>query len=167
MLSWNVELLLCSLDLVACIMITLSCILLLVRIDLFAACGVYQSYYTCFLCGLIFSSLCVTLFWLWPMLFRHGVHLQYRCDFQLVSFYSYFEMSCPCDLYFSCCGWWVGFACDHWWLFLLLWHLCLGHMSLWFALASGGVWSFALRNFVIFCYPLEFRNWCFPSIWPG
>jgi hypothetical protein len=67
MLTWNVKLLLCSPDLVACIIIVLSCILLLVRLDLFAACGVHRSYYTCFLCGLICSLLCVTMLWLWPM----------------------------------------------------------------------------------------------------
>jgi hypothetical protein len=61
------ELLLCSLDLIACIIIALSCILLLVRLDLFAACGVHRSYYTCFLCGLICSPLCVTVPWLRPM----------------------------------------------------------------------------------------------------
>jgi hypothetical protein len=37
MLTWNVKFLLCSPDLVACIIIALSCILLLVRLDLFAA----------------------------------------------------------------------------------------------------------------------------------
>jgi hypothetical protein len=63
-----------------------------------------------------------------PCLFRHGVHLQYRCDFQLVGLYPCFEMSCSCDPHFSCCGWRVGRACDHWWLFSLLWLLCLGHM---------------------------------------
>jgi hypothetical protein len=107
------ELLLCFLDLVACIKIALSCILLLMRLDLFAACGVHQSYYTCFLCGLICSPLYVTLLWLRPMLFRHDVRLRYRCDFQLVGFYPCFEMSCPYGPYFSCCGWRVSFACDH------------------------------------------------------
>jgi hypothetical protein len=67
MLIWNVKLLLCSLDFVACIMIALSCILLLVRLNLFAASGVHQSNYTCFLCGLICSPLCVTMLWLRPM----------------------------------------------------------------------------------------------------
>jgi hypothetical protein len=62
MLTWNVKLLLCSLDLVACIIIALSCILLLVRLDLFATSGVHRSYYTCFLCNLICSPLCVTMF---------------------------------------------------------------------------------------------------------
>jgi hypothetical protein len=128
MLAWNVKLLLCSLDLTACIIIALSCILLCVRLDLFTACGVHRSYYTCFLCGLICSPLCVTMLWLWPMLFHHGVHLQYRCDFQLVGFYPCFEMSCPCDPHFFCCGWRVSFACDRWWLLLLLCRLCLGHM---------------------------------------
>jgi hypothetical protein len=61
------ELLLCSLDLIACIIIALSCILLLVRLDLFAACGVHWSDYSCFLCGLICSPLCVTMPWLRPM----------------------------------------------------------------------------------------------------
>jgi hypothetical protein len=61
MLTWNVKLLLWSLDLVACIIIALSCILLLVRLDLFATCGVHRSYYTCFMCGLICSPLCVTV----------------------------------------------------------------------------------------------------------
>jgi hypothetical protein len=55
------ELLLCSLDLVACIIIALSYILLLVWLDLFAACGVHRSYYTYFLCGLICSPLCITM----------------------------------------------------------------------------------------------------------
>jgi hypothetical protein len=133
MLAWNVKLLLCSLDLVACIISALSCILLLVRLDLFTAWGVHRSYYTCFLCGLFCSPLCVTMLWLWPMLFRHGIRLQYRCDFQLVDFYPYLEMSCPCDPccggpHFSCCGWRVGFSCDRWWLFSPLWPLCLGHM---------------------------------------
>jgi hypothetical protein len=128
MLTWNVKLLLCSLDLVACIIIALSCILLLVRLDLFAACGVQWSNYSCFLCGLICSLHCVTMLWLWSMLFRHGVHLQYRCDFQLASLYPCFEMSCYGGPHFSCCGWWVSFAWDHWWLFSLLWLLCLGHM---------------------------------------
>jgi hypothetical protein len=139
MLTWNVKSLLCSLDLVACIKIVLSCILLLlrlfvhrlwsasvilclllVRLVLFAACEVHQLYYTCFLCGLICSPLCVTLLWLRPMLFCHGIHLQYRCDFQLVGFYPCFEMSCCGGPHFSCCGWWVGFTCDYWWLFFLL-----------------------------------------------
>jgi hypothetical protein len=62
------------------------------------------------------------------MWFRHGISLQYRCDFQLVGLYPYFEMSCPCDPNFSCCGWRVGFACDRWWLFSFLCLLCLGHM---------------------------------------
>jgi hypothetical protein len=61
------ELLLCPLDLVACVIIALSCILLLVRLDLFTICVVHQSYYTCFLCGLICSPLCVTVPWLRPM----------------------------------------------------------------------------------------------------
>jgi hypothetical protein len=61
------ELLLCSLDLVACIIIALSCILLLVRLDLFTTCGVHWSDYTCYLCGLICSPLCVTMPWLRPM----------------------------------------------------------------------------------------------------
>jgi hypothetical protein len=128
MLTWNEKLFLCSLDLVACMIIALSCILLLMRLDLFTACGVHRSYYSCFLCGLICSPLCITMLWLWPMWFRHGVHLQYRCDFQLVGRYPCFEMTCPCDPYFSCYGWRVGFACDHWWFFLLLWLLCLSHM---------------------------------------
>jgi hypothetical protein len=128
MLNWNVKLLLCSLDLITCIIVALSCILVLVQLDLFAACGVNWSDYSCFLCGLICSPLCVTMLWLWPMLSRHGVHLQYRCDFQLVSFYPCFEMSCPCDPHFSYCGWRVGFGCDRWWLFSLLWPLCLCHM---------------------------------------
>jgi hypothetical protein len=81
MLTWNMKLFLCSLDLVACIIIALSCILLLVRLDLFSACGVHWSDYSCFLCGLICSPLCVTMLWLRPMWFCHGVHLQYRCDF--------------------------------------------------------------------------------------
>jgi hypothetical protein len=127
-LTWNEKLLLCSLDLVTCMIIALSCILLLMRLDLFVACGVHWSYYSCFLCDLICSALCVTVLWLRPMLFRHGVRLQYICDFQLVGFYPCFEISCPCDPHFSCCGWWVGRACDHWWLFLLLCLLCLGHM---------------------------------------
>jgi hypothetical protein len=38
-------------------MITLFCILLLVRLDLFAACGVHRSDYPYFLCGLICSPL--------------------------------------------------------------------------------------------------------------
>jgi hypothetical protein len=80
-LAWNVKLLLCSLDLIACIIIALSCILLLVQLDLFATCGVHWSDYSCFLCGLICSPLCLTMLWLWPMLFHHGVRLQYRCDF--------------------------------------------------------------------------------------
>jgi hypothetical protein len=67
LLAWNVKLLLCSLDLLACIIIALSCILFLVRLDLFAACGVHWSDYTCFLCGLICLPLCVTMPWLWPM----------------------------------------------------------------------------------------------------
>jgi hypothetical protein len=81
MLTWNMKLLLCSLDLVACIIIALFCILLLMWFDLFTACGVHWSDYSCFLCGLICSPLCITMLWLRPMLFRHGVHLQYRCDF--------------------------------------------------------------------------------------
>jgi hypothetical protein len=128
MLTWNMKLLLYSLDLVACIIIALSCILLLVRLDVFVACGVHRSYHTCFLCNLICSPLSVIMLWLWPMMFRHGVRLQCRCDCQLAGFYPCFKMSCPCDPHFSCCGWWVGFTCDHWWLFLLLWLLCLGHM---------------------------------------
>jgi hypothetical protein len=39
-----VKLLLYSLDLVACMIIALSCILLLMRLDLFATCGVHRSY---------------------------------------------------------------------------------------------------------------------------
>jgi hypothetical protein len=105
-----------------------SIILLLARLDVFAACGVHRSYHTCFLCGLICSPLSVTMLWLWPMLFYHDVHLPCRCDCQLAIFYPYFEMSCPCDPHFSCCGWRVGFACGHWWLFSLLWLLYLGHM---------------------------------------
>jgi hypothetical protein len=128
MLTWNMKLLLCSLDVVVCIIIALSCILLLVQLDLFTACGVHRPYYTCFLCGLICSPFCVTMLWLWPMWFRHGVRLQYRCDFQLVGLYPCFEMSYTCDPYFSYCGWRVGCACDHWWLFSLLLLLCLGHM---------------------------------------
>jgi hypothetical protein len=50
-------LLLCSLNLVACIVIALSCILLLMRLDLFATCGVHRSDYACFLGGLICLSL--------------------------------------------------------------------------------------------------------------
>jgi hypothetical protein len=69
------ELLLCSLDLVACMIIALSYILLFMRLDLFVACGVHRSYYSCFLCGLICSPLCVTMLWLRPMWFCHGVHL--------------------------------------------------------------------------------------------
>jgi hypothetical protein len=88
MLTLNVKSLLCSLDLVACMIIALSCILLLMRLDLFAACGVHQSHYSCLLCGLICSSLCVTLLWLRYMLFHHGIHLQYRCDLQLARFYT-------------------------------------------------------------------------------
>jgi hypothetical protein len=38
--------------------------LLLMRLDLFAACGVHRSYCTYFLCGLICSPLCVTMPWL-------------------------------------------------------------------------------------------------------
>jgi hypothetical protein len=148
MLTWNVKLLLCSLDLVACIIIALSYILLLVCLDLFTMCGVHRSYYTCFLCGLICSPLvectgqiilayCAAwfvrrfvsqCFGYDPCMFCHGVHLQYRCDFQLASFYPCFEMSCCGCPHFSYCGWQVGFACDYWWLFLLLWLLCLGHM---------------------------------------
>jgi hypothetical protein len=120
MLAWNVKLLLCSLDLIACIIIALSCILLLVRYDLFAACGVHWSDYSCFLCGLICSSLCVTMLWLRLMLFRHGVRHRCRCDFQLASFYPCFEMSCCGGPHFSCCGWRVCVACDRWWLFSLL-----------------------------------------------
>jgi hypothetical protein len=120
-LTWNVKMVLCSLDLIACI-------LLLVRLDLFAACGVHWLDYSYFLCGLICSPLCVTMLWLWLMLFHHGVHLQYRCDFQLVGVYPCFGMSCPCDPHFSCCGWRVGFTCDRWWLFSLLWLLYLCHM---------------------------------------
>jgi hypothetical protein len=148
MLTWNVKLLLCSLDLIACMIIALSCILLLVRLDLFVACGVHRSNYACFLRGLICSPLIectdqiiVASYAAWfvrrfvshclghdPCLFRHGVRLRCRCDFQLAGFYPCFEMSCFCGPNFSCCGWRVGFACDHWWLFLLLWLLCLGHM---------------------------------------
>jgi hypothetical protein len=75
------ELLLCSLDLIACMIIVLSYILLFIRLDLFAACGVHRSHYSYFLCDLICSPLCVTLFWLWSMLFHHVVYLQYICDF--------------------------------------------------------------------------------------
>jgi hypothetical protein len=148
MLNWNEKLLFCSLDLLACIIIILFCILFLVRLDLFTACGVHQSDYACFLCGLICSPLveCTDQIILaycaaWfvrrfvsqcfgydSCLFRHGVHLQCRCDFQLAGFYPCFEMSCCGCPHFSCCGLWVGFACDYWWLFLLLWLLCLGHM---------------------------------------
>jgi hypothetical protein len=144
MLTWNVKLLLCSLDLLAYIII----ILLLVWLDLFAACGVHQSDYACFLRGLICSPLvectgqiilayCAGWFvcyfvsqWFGydPSLFRHGVRLQCRYDFQLAGFYPCFEMSCCGCPHFSCCGWQVGFACDRWWLFLLLCLLCLGHM---------------------------------------
>jgi hypothetical protein len=93
--------------------IALSCILLLARLDLFATCAVHQSDYTYFLCGLICSPLvectghiiltsCATWFVHRfvsqclghdPCLFCHGVHLRYRCDFQLVGFYPCFEMS--------------------------------------------------------------------------
>jgi hypothetical protein len=128
MLTWNVKLLLCSLDLVACMIIALSYILLLMRLDLFAACGVHRSYYSCFLYSLICSPLCVTLLWLRPMWFCHGVRIQYRCDFQLVGLCPCFKMSYPCDPYFSYCRWQVVFACDRWWLYSLLWLLCLGHM---------------------------------------
>jgi hypothetical protein len=55
MLTWNMKLLLCSLDLLACIIIALSSILLLMWLDLFAACGVHRSDYACFLRGLICS----------------------------------------------------------------------------------------------------------------
>jgi hypothetical protein len=41
--------------------------LLLMQLDLFAACGVHRSYCTCFVCGLIYSLLCVTMLWLQPM----------------------------------------------------------------------------------------------------
>jgi hypothetical protein len=61
MLTCNIKLHLCSLDLLACIIIAQSCILLLARLDLFTACGVHRSDYTCFLCGLICSPLCVTM----------------------------------------------------------------------------------------------------------
>jgi hypothetical protein len=114
MLTWNVKLFLCSPDLVACIIIALSCIFFLVRLNLFAAWGVHQSDYTCFLCGLICSPLveCIgqiilascagrfvrrfvsQCFSYDPYLFHHVIHLQYRCDFQLAGFYPYFEMSC-------------------------------------------------------------------------
>jgi hypothetical protein len=87
MLTWNMKLLLCSLDLVAYIIIApilyltfcaawfvrrlwsapVRLYLLLMQLDLFAACGVHQLYYTCFLCGLIYSPLYVTMFWLRPM----------------------------------------------------------------------------------------------------
>jgi hypothetical protein len=143
-----VKLLLCSLVLVACIIITLSYIFLLVWLDLFAVCGVHRSNYTCFLCGLICSPLvectgqimlascaawCVRCFVSQcfgydPCLFHHGVRHRCRCDFQLASFYPCFEMSCYGGPHFSCCGWRVGVACDRWWLFSLLWLLCLGHM---------------------------------------
>jgi hypothetical protein len=54
------ELLLCSLDLIACIIIALSCILLLVRLDLFTTCGVHWSDYTCYLChnALVTTHVC-------------------------------------------------------------------------------------------------------------
>jgi hypothetical protein len=63
-----------------------------------------------------------------PCLFHHGVCLRCRCDFQFVGFYPCFEMSCPCDPHFSCCGWRVGFVCDRWWLFSHLWLLCRVYM---------------------------------------
>jgi hypothetical protein len=114
MLTWNVKLFLCSPDVVACIIIALSCILRLVRLDLFAAWGVHKSDYTCFLCSLICSPLveCISHIILascaaWfvrrfvsqcfsydPYLFCHGTRLRCRCDFQLAGFYPYFEMSC-------------------------------------------------------------------------
>jgi hypothetical protein len=150
MLTWNIKLLWCSLDLIACIIIALSCIMLLVRLDLFTVCGVHMLDYTCFLCVLIClplvectSQIILASYASWfvrrfvsqyfgydPCLFRHGVHLQCRCDFQLTDFYPYFEMSCCGGPHFSCCGWRVGCACDHWWLFSLLWLLCLGHMCI-------------------------------------
>jgi hypothetical protein len=193
MLTWNVKLLLCSLDLVACIIIALSCILLLVRLDLFTTCGMHWLDYSCFLCGLICSPLCVIMLWLWPIWFRHGVRLQYRCDFQLVGLYPCFEMSYPCDPYFSCCGWWVGFACDRWWLFLLLWLLCLGHMCfdlpccfsglylssggvgvfgriwhlVWFALVQGEYDLLHWKTSCLGYYPFEFETWCLLFIWLG
>jgi hypothetical protein len=121
------------------------------------------------------------MLWLRPILFHHGVRLRCRCDFQLVDFYPYFEMSCCGGPLFPCCRWWVGYAYDRWWLFSLslLWLLCLSHMCfdlpccfsglylssggvgvfgwiwrlVWFALGSGGVWSFVLRNLVLFLLP--------------
>jgi hypothetical protein len=81
MLTWNVKLLLCSLDLVTYIIIILSCILLLVRLDLFAACGVHRSHYTYFLCGLICSPFCVKCFGYDPccsvMVFIFGVDVTF------------------------------------------------------------------------------------------
>jgi hypothetical protein len=41
--------------------------LLLAWLNLFATCGVHWSDYTCFLCVLIYSPLCVIMPWLWPM----------------------------------------------------------------------------------------------------
>jgi hypothetical protein len=70
------------------------------------------------------------MFWLWHMFVLSWCYLQCRCDFQLASFYFYFDMSCCVGPYFSCCGWRVGVACDHWWLFSLLWLLYLGHMCI-------------------------------------
>jgi hypothetical protein len=114
-----------------------------------------------------------------PCLFHHGVRLRCRCDFQLTDFYPYFEMSCCGGPHFSCCECRVGYAYDCWWLFSLLLLLCLGHMCfdlpycfnglylssggvgifgwvwrvVWFTLDSGGVWSFVLRNLVLFLLP--------------
>jgi hypothetical protein len=111
MLTWIVKLLLCSLD----------------------SCSMYYN------CSILYLASCVAWFvrrfmsqclGYDPYLFYHGVHLQCRCDIQLVGFYPCFEMSCYGGLYFSCCGWWVGFACDRWWLFSLLCLLCLGHMCI-------------------------------------
>jgi hypothetical protein len=107
------EIALVLLDLVACMIIVLSYILLLVRLDLFAACGVHRSDYSWFLCGLIYSPLCVIMLWLRPMWFRHGVHQQSICDFQLADFYPCFEMSCPYGPHFFVVDGRVGFVCDH------------------------------------------------------
>jgi hypothetical protein len=84
-----------------------------------------------------------------PCLFRHSVHLQCKCDFQLAGFYPCFKMSCYGGPHFSYAGWRVGCACDRWWLFSLLWLLCLGHICFdlpccfsGLYLSSGGVDSF-------------------------
>jgi hypothetical protein len=118
MLAWNEKLLLCSLDLVACIIIALSYILLLVWLDLFAACRVHWSDYTCFLCGLICSLLCVTMPWLWPMFVPSWCSPPVQMWLSVGWFLPYFEMSCCGGPHFFML--WMASGCCLWSLMIIL-----------------------------------------------